>query len=111
MLLGILLLGLLCEIEIGRYVEMEFSKRRTEKCMHALHNRYLERFKNQPTILKRPTPFRKISQLNQIPHRNRRNITPLLPLTHKQPNLIHSNITSKYTKAKQPYNTHGKTLK
>lgn len=49
----------------------------------------LERFKNQPTILKFPTLLTKLRQLNQLLQRNRRNITTLLPLTNKQTNLRH----------------------
>ena len=49
----------------------------------------LERFKNQPTILKLPTPLTKTRQLNQSLQRNRRNIRTLLPLTNKQSNLRH----------------------
>jgi len=48
-----------------------------------------ERFKNQPTILKRPTPPTKTRQLNQLLQRNRLDTRTLLTTTNKQPQLSH----------------------
>ena len=63
-------------------------------CMHAS-----ERFKNQPTILKLPTPLTITRQLNQLLQRNRLNTRTLLTTTNKQPQLRHLTSTQgKYTK-------------
>jgi hypothetical protein len=72
------------------------TKQQTEKTT-------LKSFKNQPAILKRPTTLTISRHLNQLLHRNRRNIRPLLTTTNKQThpnqtNHLNTTRTNKYIK-------------